>query len=159
MINRKTLLELGWILPSVAIPVGMLVAVVVSAFGMHIMVPGDEGTINPADIDTTAPFSQPGLTETAPGKYELALIAQIWAFTPREIRVPVGSEVEFVATSRDVIHGLHVEGTNVNVMVIPGRITRQRALFKEPGEFQFLCHEYCGAGHHVMFGTIIVEEL
>ncbi|MBX5444420.1 cytochrome c oxidase subunit II [Sphaerobacter sp.] len=159
MINRKTLLELGWILPSIAIPVGMLVAVIVSAFGMMIHVPSDEGTILPAAIDSTPPFDQPGvLRQVGPNQYEVAIVAQIWVFNPREIRVPAGAEVTFVATSRDVIHGLDIEGTNVNVMLIPGRITRQNAIFKEPGVYRFVCHEYCGAGHHLMFGQIIVEE-
>src|SRR5690606_20290773 len=124
MINRKTLLELGWILPSIAIPVGMLVAVIISAFGMMIHVTGDAGTIEPADIDTTPPFDQPGvLRQTGPNQYEVALIGQIWLFTPRELHVPAGAEVTFVSTSRDVIHGLDIEKTNVNVMLIPGRIT------------------------------------
>ena len=159
MINRKTLLELGWILPSIAIPVGMLVAVIVSAFGMMIHVPADAGTIQPAAIDSTPPFDQPGeLRQVGPNEYEIALVAQIWVFNPREIRVPANSRVTFVATSRDVIHGLHIEGTNVNVMLIPGRITRQTAVFREPGEFRFVCHEYCGSGHHLMFGSVIVEE-
>ncbi|MDI3341873.1 MAG: cytochrome c oxidase subunit II [Sphaerobacter sp.] len=159
MINRKTLLELGWILPSIAIPVGMLVAVIVSAFGMNIGVPSQAGTIQPAAIDTTPPFDQPGvLRQVGPNQYEVALIGQVWSFNPRELRVPAGAEVHFVATSRDVIHGLHIEGTNVNVMLIPGRITRQRAVFREPGQYRFVCHEYCGIGHHTMYGTVIVEE-
>lgn len=156
--NRKLIYELAWILPSVAIPVGVLVAVIISAFGMHIRVPGDTGTVRAALVDTTPPFNQPGLTEIGPDRYQLTLVAQIWAFLPNEIRVPAGSEVTFVATSKDVIHGLHVEGTNVNVMIIPGRVTSQKARFEKPGEYQFVCHEYCGAGHHVMFGKVIVEE-
>src|SRR5690606_17854028 len=140
-------------------PVGMLVAVIVSAFGMQIRVPGEGGNIAPAMIDTTPPFDQPGvLRQVGPNQYEVAIVAQIWVFNPREIRVPVGSEVTFVATSRDVIPGLHLEGTNVNVMLIPGRITRQRAVFPRPGEYRFVCHEYCGTGHHLMFGNVIVEE-
>jgi cytochrome c oxidase subunit 2 len=28
--------------------------------------------------------------------------------------------------------------------------------FDEPGEYGIVCHEYCGAGHHTMGGTIEV---
>jgi cytochrome c oxidase subunit 2 len=156
--NRKLVFELAWILPSVAIPVGVLVAIIITAFGMHIQVPGDAGRVSAAAVDSTPPFNQQCVVEVAPGRYRVTMVAQIWAFNPREIRVPVGSEVTFVATSKDVIHGLHVEGTNVNVMLIPGRVTEQRAVFRSPGEYRFVCHEYCGAGHHAMFGRVIVEE-
>lgn len=155
--NRKLIFELAWILPSVAIPTGMIVAIIVSAFGMGIRVPGDAGTIQPEDIPTTPPFDRPGVVETAPGHYQATIVAQIWSFTPNEIRVPAGSEVEFWMTSRDVIHGMHIEGTNVNIMLIPGRIARQKARFDEPGEYRFVCHEYCGLGHHMMFGRVVVE--
>src|SRR3989304_5110343 len=37
------LYELAWILPSIAIPVGMLAALIVTAFGAGIHVPGEEG--------------------------------------------------------------------------------------------------------------------
>jgi cytochrome c oxidase subunit 2 len=86
------------------------------------------------------------------------MIASTFAFDPGEITVPAGSEVEFVITSRDVLHGFHVEQTNANVMLIPGRIARVQATFEDPGEYRFVCHEYCGAGHHVMYGNVIVEE-
>lgn len=155
--NRKLIYELAWILPSVAIPTGMIVAIIVSAFGMGIRVPGDAGTIRPEAIDTTPPFDQPGVVEVAPGRYRATIVAQVWFFTPNEIRVPAGSQVEFWITSRDVIHGMHIEGTNVNLMIIPGRIARQRATFTEPGEYRFVCHEYCGIGHQTMFGRVIVE--
>ena len=29
--------------------------------------------------------------------------------------------------------------------------------FDEPGEYLLICHEYCGLGHHMMYGRIIVE--
>ena len=64
------LYELAWMLPSVALPVGMLAALLVTAFGAHIHLPGQTMTINPAQIDTTAPFDQPGIVEVGPGRYE-----------------------------------------------------------------------------------------
>jgi cytochrome c oxidase subunit II len=44
------LYELAWILPSVAIPVGMLVALMVTAFRAGIQVPSDEGRIDPTKV-------------------------------------------------------------------------------------------------------------
>ena len=150
------LYELAWILPSIAIPVGMLAALLVTAFGAGIHVPSVAGRIDPTRVTETAPFDQPGVVQTEPVSYEVRMIGQIWAFTPNEIRVPVGSTVTFVATSKDVIHGLFIPGANVNVMLIPGQISRVTARFDREGEFFMACHEYCGIAHHTMGGKIIV---
>jgi cytochrome c oxidase subunit 2 len=152
-----SLYELAWILPSVAIPVGMLVALMVSAFGAGIHVPSDEGRIDPTKVAETAPFTEPGVVEVGPSQYEARIVAGIWVFLPSEIRVPAGSTVTFVATSRDVIHGFSLHAANVNLMLLPGRIARATAQFDRPGEHLFICHEYCGIAHHTMFGRVIVE--
>lgn len=151
------LYELGWILPSIAIPVGMLVALVVTAFGVGIHLPGNEGRVNPTRVAETPPFNQPGVLQVGPGRYEVRMVAGIWVFTPNEIRVPAGSTVTFVATSRDVVHGLFIRGANVNVMLLPGQVARVTTRFERPGEYPFLCHEYCGIAHHTMWGKVIVE--
>jgi cytochrome c oxidase subunit 2 len=151
------LYELAWILPSIAIPVGMLAALLVTAFGAGIHVPSVAGRIDPTRVTETAPFDQPGIVPTGPVTYEVRMIGQIWAFTPNEIRVPVGSTVTFVATSKDVIHGIFIPGANVNVMLIPGQISRVTARFDREGEFFMACHEYCGVAHHTMGGKVIVE--
>src|SRR5215510_3367618 len=98
------LYELAWILPSIAIPVGMLVALMVTAFGAGIHVPGNAGRVDPTKLAETAPFNAPGVVEIGPGRYEARIVAGIWLFTPNEIRVSAGSTVTFIATSRDVIH-------------------------------------------------------
>jgi cytochrome c oxidase subunit 2 len=151
------LYELAWILPSIAIPVGMLAALLVTAFGAGIRVPGDAGRVDPRRVLETAPFDKPGVVETGPLQYEVRMVAQIWSFTPAEIRVPVGATVTFVATSRDVVHGLFIPRVNVNVMLLPGQVSRATARFTEAGEYLLVCHEYCGVAHHTMAGKVIVE--
>jgi cytochrome c oxidase subunit 2 len=71
--------------------------------------------------------------------------------------VPVGAKVTFVATSRDVTHGLYIGNTVVNMMMIPGQVGRFTYTFDRPGTYPILCHEYCGSGHHTMAGQVIVE--
>jgi cytochrome c oxidase subunit 2 len=151
------LYELAWILPSIAIPVGMLAALLVTAFGAGMHVPSVAGRIDPAKVAETPPFDHPSVVQTGPLRYEVRMVGQIWSFTPNEIRVPVGSTVTFVATSRDVIHGLFIPAANVNVMLIPGQISRVSARFDREGEFFMACHEYCGIAHHTMGGKVIVE--
>ena len=151
------LYELAWILPSIAIPVGMLAALTVTAFGAGIHLPSVDRHIDARKVAETAPFDAPGMAEVGPGRYEVYLTGQIWTFSPAEIRVPAGSTVTFVATSRDVVHGLMILGHNVNTMLLPGQVARVTARFDQPGEYPMLCHEYCGIAHHTMWGKVIVE--
>lgn len=152
------LYELAWILPSIAIPVGMLVAIVVTAFGMGIHLPGNAGRVDPATLATTAPFDKPGVVQVGPGRYEVRLIAGVWFFMPNEIRIPADSTVTFIATSRDIVHGLFIPRANINVMLLPGQVAKVTTRFTRPGEYLLVCHEYCGVAHHTMAGKVIVES-
>lgn len=134
-----------------------MAALVYATVGMGIHLPGRSGNIDPQRVYSTPPFNTPGVREVEPGRYEAVVVAQAWAFVPAEIRVPVGSEVTFTATAVDIIHGLNVEGTRLNMMLIPGQITRNSYRFDERGEHLIICHEYCGIGHHTMFGRVIVQ--
>jgi cytochrome c oxidase subunit 2 len=151
------LYELAWILPSIAIPVGMLAALTVTAFGAGMHLPSVAGRVSPTKVAQTAPFDQPGVVQVGPGRYEVRMTSQIWSYAPNEIRVPAGSTVTFIATSKDVVHGLFVPGANVNAMLLPGQITRVTARFDKAGEYPLLCHEYCGIAHHTMWARVIVE--
>jgi cytochrome c oxidase subunit II len=125
------------------------------AHGIHL--PGRAGIIDPKSVYQTPPFDNPGVRQTGPNRYEVVLVSSAWAFNPAEIRVPAGAEVTFIGTATDVIHGFNVEGTRVNVMMIPGQISRVVHTFREPGEYLTICHEFCGLGHHLMAGKVIVE--
>jgi cytochrome c oxidase subunit 2 len=150
--------EKTFLVLSAAMLVVFLGALLFAAVGLGLTLPGRGGEIDPTEVAQTAPFDEPRLERTGPGRYRAVMTAQAWSFLPREIEVPAGSEVRFVMTSRDVIHGFHVEGTRINAMVIPGQITRVSHTFEEPGEHLVICHEYCGAGHHGMYATIRVTE-
>src|SRR5262249_61251001 len=89
------LYELAWILPSIALPVGMLAALVVTAFGAGIHLPTHEGRVVPARASETAPFDRPGIVQVAPGRYEVSMVAAVWSFTPNAIRVPLGATGRF----------------------------------------------------------------
>ena len=84
------------------------------------------------------------------------MIAQTWAFTPREITIPVGAKVEIHVTSPDLQHGFKITDTNVNMQIVPGQVSTMSYTFEEVGEFPYICHEYCGSGHAAMFGVVNV---
>lgn len=123
--------------------------------GLHL--PDDSMRIDPARVTETPPFDQPGVKQVGPDQYEVVMIGRSWVFEPAEIRVPAGAEVTFIATSTDVLHGLSVAKTRVNLMLIPGQVSRMTYRFREIGEHLLICHEYCGLGHHTMAGKVIVE--
>lgn len=142
---------------TVTVLVAAFVAIVLSVVESNIHLPEESATIDPAEVDTTPPFDQPGVFQTGEGRYQAVVIAQAFVFTPGEITVPAGAEVTFLLTSRDVTHGFLIPRTNVNAMVIPGQITEVTYTFEEAGEHQIICHEFCGIGHHEMYGKVVVE--
>ncbi|HEV8726218.1 MAG TPA: cytochrome c oxidase subunit II [Candidatus Binatia bacterium] len=147
--------EKVWMLASGVLLFIFLLALGVSAlYGFRL--PGDEGHVEPNPASPNSPFAKPGIVERTPGRFDAYLWAQIWSFAPNEIKVPAGSTVTFHIASRDVQHSLLIERTNVNVMVLPGQVTKITARFDEPGEYRFFCAEYCGIAHHIMFGKVVV---
>ena len=155
--------EVAWMRIAGTIIVVFIAAILVAAFSFGIGVPGASGRIDPAKLDDpTSPFSKPGLRKLADNKYEAYMVAQTWMFVPDKLEVPVGSEVTFYVTSRDVQHGFKLQGTNVNFMALPGQISVLSAKFDKPGIYDYICHEYCGyvagapIGHHTMYGQLVV---
>jgi cytochrome c oxidase subunit II len=140
-----------------AVLVACLAALVYGSVGLGLHLPTKAGTIDPQAVAATPPFDRPGVRQVGPNAYEAVMIGRIWSFTPAQIEVPAGADITFVLTSADVIHGFNLEGTRVNMMLIPGQITRNRYRFKEPGEYTIICHEYCGVGHHTMYGKVVVK--
>jgi cytochrome c oxidase subunit 2 len=150
--------EAAWMRASAIIIVIFFIGIVISGFANGIQVPGAYATIDPESLyDEGSPFANPEVRELGPGRYEAYIRSQIWQFTPSEIRVPAGSKVTFYVTSQDVQHGFKITGTNINMMALPGYISKLTAEFDTPGTHTIICHEYCGLNHHTMFGRIIVE--
>lgn len=127
------------------------------AVSMNLNPPNHLETIDPQAVSTTAPFDVPGLREIGPNEYEIVMVARLFSFQPEDITIPVGAKVRFKVTSPDVVHGLQIPHTNVNMMVVPGHITEYTYTFKNPGDYLILCNEYCGTGHHLMLSRIVVQ--
>lgn len=149
--------ERNWMRLTIVLLVVFAAAVGVAGFAGGFQVPGDETRVNPQTVTQSGPFADPGVREIVPGEeYEVYMVARMWAFDPGSITVPVGSKVTFYVTSVDVQHGVKLQDTNVNVMVVPGEISKISTTFEKVGEYPFICNEYCGQGHAAMFGTLKV---
>lgn len=148
--------ERRWIAVSGLLMLGFIVLIAYSLAteGANIAQTTARGT--PQSLLQQPLFSEPGLRVTGPGQVQVSLVAQAFSWMPETVRVPVGAEVEFYLTARDVIHGWQVERTNLNVEVIPGEVSRLRYTFTQPGRYRVSCNEYCGIGHQNMIGWIEV---
>ncbi|MFC9597056.1 cytochrome c oxidase subunit II [Peribacillus butanolivorans] len=130
----------------------------VSAFYLGNQPPSCLVTIDPEKVEFTAPFNAPGLHEVT-GKdwdYELVFVASAFSYSPAKVEIPKGSTVKVIATSKDVIHGFEIAGTNVNMMLEPGFVSEYTTRFNNEGENLIICNEYCGVGHHMMSSRIEV---
>jgi cytochrome c oxidase subunit 2 len=112
----------------------------------------------PDCVTDREPFTEGQVISHAPDRYEVHLVAKMWAFDPPVIRVPKGATVDFYVSSPDVTHGLHIERTNVNLMAVPGVVNRAQTRFTKPGRYAFACHEYCGVGHQDMYAHVEVVD-
>ncbi|KYD32401.1 cytochrome c oxidase subunit II [Parageobacillus toebii] len=147
-----------WLVFGIGVLFAFLVIVGVSAFAEGQQPPSCLTTIDPEKVDQTPPFDKPGLVKTGDNEYQLNIVVHAFAFTPNQIEIPKGAKVTINVTTKDVIHGFQVPGTNINMMVEPGYINTLTHTFNKPGEYTILCNEYCGAGHHMMTGRIKVVE-
>lgn len=155
-------LERHWLIAVFAVIGAFTAALLASVFIFGVRLPSPTERIDPRDlgpktIDQTE-FAEPGLRHMGDNDYTAHFLAQTWFFKPKEICVPVGSNVTFIVTSKDVTHGFIIEGHNINLMLIPGQVSRAQAPFNRVGTFRIICHEYCGSGHHTMIAKVIVAE-
>lgn len=73
--------------------------------------------------------------------------------------LPVNKRVEFVLTSRDVIHSFWVPAFLDKMDMIPGRVNRFQVTPNQEGTFAGKCAELCGAYHsQMLFNVKVVSQ-
>jgi cytochrome c oxidase subunit 2 len=94
------------------------------------------------------------IVEPPPGS-DIYLLGMMWQWRPI-LRLQAGVEYTLHLSSVDVNHGFNLYPSNVNFQVVPGYDYALRITPSEPGEFGVVCNEFCGVGHHLMVGRIVV---
>jgi cytochrome c oxidase subunit 2 len=81
----------------------------------------------------------------------------ILIFSPT-VHIPINKPVKMNLRAKDVLHNFAVAQFRVKMDLVPGHVT---FLWFEPtvaGEYEILCEELCGIGHHTMRGMVVVDE-
>jgi len=152
--------ERNW--ATIAILIIVFLAAMAAFAGIHqaTMPQARVETADPSTLHLTGEFVESNLGSALEpdGSVTVRAIGQQYSFTPQCILIPVDTTIAFRATSADVIHGLLIQGTNVNTMLVPGYISVQSARFHTPGEYLMPCQEYCSFGHEGMWGKVKVID-
>lgn len=88
---------------------------------------------------------------------DVYLMGSMWAWTP-VLQLEKGVEYTLHLSALDVNHGFSLLPLNVNMQIIPGYDYGVRVTPTEAGDFRIVCNEFCGIGHHIMVGRIIVTD-
>jgi cytochrome c oxidase subunit 2 len=95
------------------------------------------------------------VVEPAPGG-DAYLQAQMWRWYP-VLKLREGQTYRLHISSMDLNHGFSLQPLNMNFQVMPGYDHVLTITPTSKGEFSIVCNEYCGIGHHLMTGRILVE--
>ena len=152
--------ERRWATLSIAV-VGLLVGMA-AVIGIHqaSMPQGHVETSDPRTLHLSGEFIESNLgSQVEPdGSVTVRAIGQQYSFTPQCILVPADTPITLRTTSADVVHGLLIEGTNINTMLVPGYVAELPIRFKAPREHVMPCQEFCGIGHQGMWGKVKVVD-
>lgn len=96
------------------------------------------------------------VVEPPPGS-DVYLLGRMWSWTP-VLKLRKGAEYTLHLSSKDVNHGFALYPVNVNFQVVPGYDYALRVTPSEAGDFRVICNEFCGIGHHLMLGRVIVTD-
>ena len=74
------------------------------------------------------------------------------------LKLRKGAQYTLHLSSLDVNHGFSLFPINVNFQVVPGYDYGLRVTPNAAGDFRIMCNEFCGIGHHLMVGRVIVDD-
>lgn len=92
-----------------------------------------------------------------PAGSEVYMLGRMWSWYPI-IKLKKNTEYTLHLSSTDINHGFSLYPVNINFQVIPGYDYGLKIVPNESGEFIVMCNEFCGIGHHLMVGKVIVTE-
>tara|TARA_B100000315_G_C14374384_1_gene494482 strand:+ start:235 stop:669 length:435 start_codon:yes stop_codon:yes gene_type:complete len=104
------------------------------------------------------PSTTLGITASTIEVKEFLMVAKQWDFTPSTIEVNKGDTVKIIIENIDVTHGFSIPDFGINKNLQPGEETIIEFVADKEGTFPFACNVFCGSGHAIMSGKIVVNE-
>ncbi len=102
------------------------------------------------------PEKEYGLVYSEPGYKEYDVKLSRFSFSPEVIRVDRGDKVRLNFDSVDVVHGVEIDGYDINVRVPAEKIVAIEFIANKAGSIRIRCSIPCGSFHPFMIGNIIV---
>lgn len=148
--------ELRWVAIAAFVLASLLGTIIVTSYTHMLHPPSSAERVDAARLHLAGEFVERnlGTQVLADGRVVVRLVATRFGFVPDCVPVPAGRSFTLRAASPDTIHGLLVDGTNINTMIVPGEVAQVTSLVRVPGLHQMPCHEYCGLGHIQMIGYV-----
>ena len=88
---------------------------------------------------------------------DVYLLGRMWQWYPA-LKLRKGVQYTLHLSSADVNHGFSLYPVNLNFQVVPGYDYGLRVVPNRSGDFRIICNEFCGIGHHLMVGKVLVED-
>ncbi len=92
----------------------------------------------------------------APTEQHFRIEASQFQYMPESIQVHPGDHVTIDLVSTDVVHGLYIDGYDLNVTADPGQTATLSFVADRSGSFRFRCSVTCGALHPFLIGQLNV---
>jgi len=152
--------ERHWAAVAVAVMI-LLIAMAVFAALQYVTLPQAQlQIVDPRTLHLRGEFIESNLGSAVEpdGSVTVRVVGQQYSYTPQCLLVPTDTPITFRATSADVVHGFLIDGTTINLMLVPGYVSSLPARFETPGERHMPCHEFCGVGHEGMWAEIKIID-
>ncbi len=92
-----------------------------------------------------------------PAGSDVFMLGRLWQWYPI-LKLKKDETYRMHLSSLDWQHGFSVQPVNINLQVVPGYDMVFNLTPDKAGDYGVICNEYCGIGHHMMTGKIIIEE-
>ena len=95
---------------------------------------------------------------TAPTERTFHVDARRFEYDPAILKVNPGDRVTIELAATDVVHGLAIDGYNLETTSDPGKTARLSFVADQRGTFRFRCTVTCGNMHPFMTGKLEVGQ-
>jgi cytochrome c oxidase subunit 2 len=114
--------------------------------------PGEDGILGTSDVRNINDDNPFGINpKDANGQDDVLIDGE-------DLHLPLDRPVRLLLRSIDVLHDFYVPQFRAKMDMVPGTVTYFWFTPIRTGEFEILCAELCGTGHHEMRGTVVVDS-